>query len=44
MQLVKYNPFREVQGMERDLGELWPDGWGLMSTPANRNIKTIAVK
>lgn len=30
MQLVKYNPFREIQKMERDLDNLWHSGWGVL--------------
>lgn len=32
MQLVRYNPFRELQKMERDLDKLWENGWGMMPT------------
>lgn len=29
MRLVKYDPFHELQKMERDLGKLWENGWGV---------------
>lgn len=32
MQLVRYNPFREMQKMERDLDNLWQNGWGVFPT------------
>lgn len=32
MQLVRNNPFRELQRMERDLDKFWQNGWGLMPT------------
>jgi HSP20 family protein len=32
MQLVKYNPFRELQKMEQDLDKLWQNGWGILPT------------
>ena len=30
MQLVRFNPFRDLQKMERDLDKLWENGWGLL--------------
>ena len=32
MQVVRYNPFRELQRMERDLDKLWENGWGMLPT------------
>lgn len=30
MQLVRFNPFRDLQKMEQDLDKLWENGWGLL--------------
>lgn len=32
MQIVRYNPFRELQKMEQDLDKLWDNGWGTFPT------------
>jgi HSP20 family protein len=39
MQLVRYNPFREMQKMERDLDKLWQNGWGMF--PAFTEASTM---
>ncbi len=30
MQLVTYNPFKELQRIERDFNTLWENGWGML--------------
>lgn len=30
MQLVRYNPFRELQKLERDMNKFWGSGWGML--------------
>ena len=30
MQLVRYNPLRELDNMERELDKVWEKGWGLV--------------
>lgn len=30
MQIVKYNPFRELRKMERDLDNMWGNAWGML--------------
>lgn len=32
MQLVRPNPFRQLQRVERDMQKLWESGWGLLPT------------
>lgn len=32
MQLVRFDPLRDFQKMERDLDRFWEKGWGLMPT------------
>lgn len=29
MQVVKYDPFRDMRKMERDMDKLWGNGWGM---------------
>jgi HSP20 family protein len=29
MQLVRFDPFRELQKVERDMNKLWENGWGM---------------
>lgn len=41
MQLVKYDPLREMQKMERDLGKLWQNGWGLFPTPTETSTMDL---
>ncbi len=35
MQLVRYNPLRDLQRMERDLDKFWEDDWGLLPSLAD---------
>ncbi len=35
MQLVRYNPLRDLQKMERDLDKFWDSGWGLVPSIAD---------
>lgn len=30
MQLIQYNPIRDLQRIERDLDKLWDTGWGIL--------------
>lgn len=32
MQLIKYNPFNEIQKIERDLDKVWNGDWSGMSS------------
>lgn len=32
MQLVRFNPFQELQKMEQNLDKLWENGWGMLPT------------
>lgn len=38
MQLAKYNPFRELQRMQRDMDKFWDGGWDL---PAIADTSTL---
>lgn len=38
MQIVRYNPFRELQSAERDLDKLWQNGWGLLPSFSETSV------
>lgn len=39
MQLVKYNPFRELRKMEREIDNMWGNGWGVLQ--ASGEVSTM---
>jgi len=41
MKLVTYDPVRDLQKMERDLGRLWDNGWGLLPSLADSNTMDL---
>ena len=36
MDLVRYNPLRDLQRLERDLDKFWGSDWGLFPTVAEQ--------
>lgn len=41
MQLVKYNPFHDLQKMERDMGKLWENGWNMFPALAETSAMDL---
>jgi HSP20 family protein len=41
MQLVKFDPLRDLQRMERDMEKLWENGWGMMPTFAEASAMDL---
>ena len=39
MQLIRYDPMRDLRGMERNLDKFWEDAWGLLPT----SIEAVAM-
>jgi HSP20 family protein len=39
MRLVRYNPLRDLQKMERDLDKIWDNNWGLL--PSLTDLTTM---
>jgi len=41
MQLVRYNPWRDLSQLERDMEKIFGEGWDWASTPATQGPATI---
>lgn len=41
MQLIKYNPFHELQKMEQDMGRLWENSWNMFPALADTSAMDL---